>query len=96
MNEKYTTSVSYGASAATIIAGLTLSDWAVAVGMACALGTLIVNWYFKRLEHLRQEAEHQARMRQEQIEMEIRSLKLQRMKNHQHGHGAAIGANHEH
>lgn len=32
------------------IAGLTLSDWAIIVGMLCTIGTFALNWYYKRKE----------------------------------------------
>ena len=32
------------------IAGMTLSDWAIIVGIVCTIGTFGVNWYYKRKE----------------------------------------------
>lgn len=32
------------------IAGLTLSDWAIVVGIACTIITCAVNWYYRRKE----------------------------------------------
>ncbi len=32
------------------IAGLSLSDWAIVVGIACTVITCGVNWYYKRKE----------------------------------------------
>lgn len=32
------------------IAGLTLSDWAIIVGIACTIITCGVNWYYRRKE----------------------------------------------
>ena len=32
------------------IAGLTLSDWAIVVGIACTVITCGVNWYYRRKE----------------------------------------------
>lgn len=32
------------------IAGLTLSDWAIIVGIACTVVTCGVNWYYRRKE----------------------------------------------
>lgn len=32
------------------IAGLSLSDWAIVVGIACTIITCIVNWYYRRKE----------------------------------------------
>lgn len=32
------------------VAGLTLSDWAIIVGIACTIITCGVNWYYRRKE----------------------------------------------
>ncbi|HBT4315756.1 TPA: holin [Klebsiella aerogenes] len=32
------------------LAGITLSDWAIIVGIACTILTCGVNWYYKRKE----------------------------------------------
>ncbi|WP_095833797.1 HP1 family phage holin [Brenneria goodwinii] len=32
------------------ISGLTLSDWAIIVGIICTAGTFAVNWYYRRKE----------------------------------------------
>ncbi|MEG0870369.1 MAG: phage holin, partial [Hafnia sp.] len=32
------------------IAGLSLSDWAIIVGIACTVITCAVNWYYRRKE----------------------------------------------
>ncbi|PWC10534.1 HP1 family phage holin [Brenneria corticis] len=32
------------------ISVLTLSDWAIIVGMICTIGTFALNWYYKRKE----------------------------------------------
>jgi hypothetical protein len=32
------------------IAGMTLSDWAIIVGIACTITTCGVNWYYRRKE----------------------------------------------
>ncbi|MGL9735959.1 MAG: HP1 family phage holin [Symbiopectobacterium sp.] len=33
------------------VAGLTLRDWTIIVGMVCTIGTFAVNWYFRRKEY---------------------------------------------
>ncbi|MCW2485951.1 phage holin family protein [Candidatus Symbiopectobacterium sp. NZEC127] len=33
------------------MAGLTLGDWAIIVGMACTIGTFAINWYYRRKEY---------------------------------------------
>nr|WP_227538777.1 HP1 family phage holin [Klebsiella variicola] len=32
------------------ITGMTLSDWAIIVGIACTITTCGVNWYYRRKE----------------------------------------------
>ena len=29
---------------------LSLNDWAIIIGIACTIGTFVVNWYYKRKE----------------------------------------------
>ncbi|WP_255427283.1 HP1 family phage holin [Serratia sp. JUb9] len=46
--DKYSSQVSYWvASLLTAAGALTLKDWAVLVGMAVAVGTFAINWYYK-------------------------------------------------
>ena len=33
-----------------LIGGLSLSDWAIVIGIACTIGTFAINWYYKRKE----------------------------------------------
>nr|WP_291973341.1 HP1 family phage holin [Candidatus Symbiopectobacterium sp.] len=33
------------------MAGLTLGDWAIVVGMVCTIGTFAINWYYHRKEY---------------------------------------------
>ncbi|MGX8939615.1 phage holin [Symbiopectobacterium sp. Eva_TO] len=33
------------------MAGLTLGDWAIIVGMVCTVGTFAINWYYRRKEY---------------------------------------------
>lgn len=33
------------------MAGLTLGDWAIIVGMVCTIGTFAINWYYRRKEY---------------------------------------------
>ncbi|WP_291969322.1 HP1 family phage holin [Candidatus Symbiopectobacterium sp.] len=33
------------------MAGLTLGDCAIVVGMACTIGTFAINWYYRRKEY---------------------------------------------
>lgn len=44
-----TTTAAYVASGTSmVIAGLTLQDWTLIVGIICTVTTCAVNWYFKR------------------------------------------------
>ncbi|WP_440863700.1 HP1 family phage holin [Symbiopectobacterium purcellii] len=33
------------------MAGLSLGDWAIIVGMVCTIGTFAINWYYRRKEY---------------------------------------------
>lgn len=49
--EKYTTGSSYGWGAFTTMLGaLSLNDWAIVIGIACTIGTFLVNWHYRRKE----------------------------------------------
>lgn len=51
MVERVSTATAYTTSTGTAAAGflgLGLSDWALIVGMACAVGTFGLNWYYKQ------------------------------------------------
>lgn len=46
-----TSAAAYGTGAGVIlIGGLSLSDWAIVIGIACTIGTFAVNWYYKQKE----------------------------------------------
>lgn len=55
-----TSAAAYGTGAGMIlIGGLSLSDWAIVIGIACTVGTFALNWYYKRKEfRLLQEQAH--------------------------------------
>lgn len=38
---------SYGVSFGSILAGLTLNEWAAVVGIIATILTVLVNWYYK-------------------------------------------------
>ncbi|MCB4358433.1 HP1 family phage holin [Quatrionicoccus australiensis] len=52
MSDPKTTVASYAASAGAVVFGLTANEIAAYVGMACAVATFVVNWYYKR-QHLK-------------------------------------------
>jgi hypothetical protein len=52
MASNLSTGAAYSTSVATIIAGLTLSDWGIVAGIIGVIGTLVMNYYFKRKERL--------------------------------------------
>ena len=44
-----TSAAAYGTGTGMIlIGGLSLSDLAIVIGIACTIGTFAVNWYYKR------------------------------------------------
>ena len=56
--EKHASSVSYITGGSLFSWGtLTLNDVAMIVGIATGLGTFLVNWYYKRKEDKRMEAD---------------------------------------
>jgi len=52
MSDPKTSIASYSTSAAAVIFGLAANELAAYVGMACAVLTFAVNWYYKR-QHLK-------------------------------------------
>lgn len=57
--EKHASSVSYITGGSLFSWGtLTLNDVAMIVGITTGLGTFLVNWYYKRKEDKRLEADH--------------------------------------
>jgi hypothetical protein len=59
MGERVTTAAAYSTSAATLIAGFSMNEWAAAAGIAGVLGTLAMNWYFKYRADRRAQVEHE-------------------------------------
>ena len=57
-----TTKLTYTASAATVIAGLTLPEWAAAFGIGATLATLALTVWLKLRIDRREEELHRARM----------------------------------
>ena len=48
-----TSAAAYGTGTGMIlVGGMSLSDWAIIVGIICTVGTFAVNWYYKRQEFL--------------------------------------------
>ena len=46
-----TSAAAYGTGTGMIlIGGLSLSDLAIVIGIACTIGTFAINWYYKRKE----------------------------------------------
>ena len=46
-----TSAAAYGTGTGMIlIGGLSLSDWAIVIGIVCTVGTFAINWYYKRKE----------------------------------------------
>ena len=57
------TKVTYTASAATVIAGFTLSELAALIGIIVTVSAFFVNLYFKWKADRREQIEHEAVMR---------------------------------
>ncbi len=49
MHDK-TSAVSYGASAVTTIAGLTINEWVALGGFLIGVATFAVNWWYKHAQ----------------------------------------------
>jgi hypothetical protein len=56
--------VSYAGGATSVVAGLTLTDVGIIIGIVTALATFAFNWFYQHQKHKREEVEHEARMRQ--------------------------------
>lgn len=55
--------VTYVGSGMTVIAGLTLTEWGVVVGILTAIVGLGFQWYFRSRRNKREEEAHRANMR---------------------------------
>ncbi len=65
MADKLSTPAAYTISTGTATAGmLSLSEWAVIIGILGTVATVLMNWYFNRRRLEMEEREHQARMKQ--------------------------------
>ena len=45
--ERVTSPVAYATNGALIVFGMTLSDWAAAIGILLGVATFALNWYFQ-------------------------------------------------
>lgn len=45
---RVSTDTSYMAAAVNVYLGLTVEQWCLAVGAFCAIGTFVVNWWYRR------------------------------------------------
>jgi 1,4-dihydroxy-2-naphthoate octaprenyltransferase len=52
----------YAASAVTVIAGMTVGEWAALIGIGATLATFVANLWFKIRQDIREEREHELRM----------------------------------
>lgn len=59
MADRLSTGAAYATGAATLIAGLTMNEWAAAAGIVGVLGTLAMNFYFKWRTDRRAQREHE-------------------------------------
>ncbi|MBU2709143.1 hypothetical protein KCM76_24320 [Zooshikella marina] len=56
ITEKMISNAPYAASTFTIIAGFTVKDWGVIIGVILTLITVIVNWVYKHRQDKRETA----------------------------------------
>jgi hypothetical protein len=56
------TKASYTTSAATVLAGFTIGEWAALIGIGATLATFAANIYFRVRADRREEREHELRM----------------------------------
>ncbi|WP_222937544.1 HP1 family phage holin [Spartinivicinus ruber] len=54
MTEKIISNAPYVASAATVIAGMTVKDWGVIIGVILTTTTVVVNWIYKHRQDRRE------------------------------------------
>ncbi|WP_163832294.1 HP1 family phage holin [Spartinivicinus ruber] len=54
VTDKIISNAPYVASAATVIAGLTLKDWGVIIGIILTTTTVVVNWVYKHRQDKRE------------------------------------------
>lgn len=52
---KTTTLGSYATAGLNLYFGMTINEWCLVIGAFCALGTFVVNWWYKRREDRRAE-----------------------------------------
>ncbi len=52
MDDKISTTAAYTASGTAAVLGMSMNEAAAAVGIACAIGTFLVNFWFK-YQHLK-------------------------------------------
>ncbi|MBU2713932.1 HP1 family phage holin [Zooshikella harenae] len=58
ITEKMISNAPYAASTFTIIAGFTVRDWGVIIGVILTLITVIVNWVYKHRQDKREVERH--------------------------------------
>ncbi|TWH63892.1 holin family HP1 protein [Azomonas agilis] len=75
--EKLPSTLSYGGGALSILSAMTLTDWGILVGILTAIGTYLVNHYF-RWRCSRQD--YYFKLRRDQREQELHDLKKQQLK----------------
>lgn len=56
ITEKIISNAPYAASAVTVIAGFTVKDWGVIIGVVLTMITVAVNWVYKHRQDQRESA----------------------------------------
>jgi hypothetical protein len=76
MNSRFSTGAAYGTGVATLIAGITLNEWAAIAGIVGVVGTMAITLHYKHKDELRAE-EAAARAKEiDDLEMATRRAKL--------------------
>lgn len=60
---KVAAGVTYAGSGGAVLAGLTLTEWGVIVGIITAIVGLAMQWYFNDLRNKREREAHESNMR---------------------------------
>ena len=64
------TRAAYTSGAATVVAGVTLGEWAAAIGIVMTVATFLANLFFKFRLDRREQLEHEQRMQDAKAETE--------------------------
>ena len=52
MKQELAEKTSYTVSAGAALAGLTVNEWVALIGVGCAVGTFLVNWWYQHRAYM--------------------------------------------